>query len=63
MPTQHSALSTLTDYPLFIPQEKFGVDVIDSDGKIGTRRLSDYGSSVDTDDLANDSDLDVTTRK
>lgn len=30
---------------------------------MGTKRLSEYGSSVDTDDLANDSDLDITTRE
>ncbi|RUS85817.1 hypothetical protein EGW08_006446 [Elysia chlorotica] len=47
-------------------KEKFGSDIEILDGKdhkIGTRRLSDYGSSVDTDDLANDSDLDVSTLK
>lgn len=30
---------------------------------MGTKRLSEYGSSVDTDDLADDSDLDITTRE
>ncbi|KAK3580637.1 hypothetical protein CHS0354_013399 [Potamilus streckersoni] len=44
-------------------KEKFGehLEIADGDKKIGTRRLSEYGSDVGTDDLADDSDLDVST--
>ena len=31
--------------------------------KVGLKHIDDYGSDVDTDDLANDSDLDTSTRK
>ena len=46
-------------------QEKFGkeIEITDKEKKIGTKRLSEYGSDVDTDDLAEDSDLDVSTRE
>ncbi|CAL1528526.1 unnamed protein product [Lymnaea stagnalis] len=46
-------------------KEKFGADIliVDENQKIGTKRLSEYGSDADTDDLANDSDLDITTLK
>ena len=44
-------------------QEKFGedIEIVDDKQKVGTKRLSQYGSEVDTDDLADDSDLDVST--
>ena len=29
--------------------------------KVGLKHIDDYGSDVDTDDLANDSDLDTST--
>ncbi|XP_064632370.1 uncharacterized protein LOC135490795 isoform X2 [Lineus longissimus] len=43
--------------------EKFGkdIDIVDRGKKIGMKTLADYGSDVNTDDLANDSDFDVTT--
>lgn len=46
-------------------QEKFGADIqiVDNKKTVPTKRYSEYGSSVDTDDLANDSDLDVSTCK
>ncbi|XP_041349516.1 uncharacterized protein LOC121368836 [Gigantopelta aegis] len=44
-------------------QERFGIRVVDKGKKIGTKRLEDYGSNADTDELANDSDLDITTLK
>ncbi|XP_059175867.1 uncharacterized protein LOC131955682 [Physella acuta] len=46
-------------------KEKFGddIEIVDENVKIGTKRLSQYGSEVDTDDLADDSDLDITTLK
>ncbi|KAK7484146.1 hypothetical protein BaRGS_00024635 [Batillaria attramentaria] len=46
-------------------KEKFGDDIqiVDHKKKVGTKRLSEYGSSVDTDDLADDSDLDISTLK
>ncbi|GFS03619.1 hypothetical protein ElyMa_001154700 [Elysia marginata] len=46
-------------------KEKFGqdIEIVDAKKKVGTRRLSEYGSSVDTDDLAGDSDLDISTLK
>lgn len=49
----------------FDPQEKFGkdIEITDKKRKVGTKRLSEYGSDVGTDDLANDSDLDVSTRE
>ena len=31
--------------------------------KVGLKHIDDYGSDVDTDDLANDSDLDTSTCK
>ena len=31
--------------------------------KIGLKDIADYGSNPDTDDLADDSDLDTSTRK
>lgn len=48
-----------------ILKEKFGehIEISEKGKKIPTRRASDYGSDVDTDDLADDSDLDVTTCK
>ncbi|GFO17404.1 hypothetical protein PoB_004390900, partial [Plakobranchus ocellatus] len=49
----------------FAIQEKFGsdIEIFDENVKVGTKRLSQYGSDVDTDDLADDSDLDVSTLK
>jgi hypothetical protein len=49
----------------FIQQERFGkdIDIVDRGKKIGMKTLADYGSDVNTDDLANDSDFDVTTCK
>lgn len=46
-------------------KQKFGDDIAitDAHGRIATRRASEYGSNPDTDDLADDSDLDVTTCK
>ncbi|XP_070192116.1 uncharacterized protein [Littorina saxatilis] len=46
-------------------KEKFGkdIEITDNKTKVGTKRLSEYGSSVDTDDLADDSDLDISTLK
>lgn len=46
-------------------KEKFGGDILISDGDriIPTKRASEYGSDANTDDLANDEDLDVSTRK
>lgn len=46
-------------------KEKFGNDVsITEGGKvIATRRASDYGSDANTDDLADDEELDVSTCK
>lgn len=44
-------------------QDKFGsdIEIVDERGKIGTRHLSEYESDVDTDHLAEDSDLDTST--
>jgi len=44
-------------------QEKFGNDIEMFDGKkkIATKHMDDYGSDANTDDMANDSDLDVST--
>lgn len=44
-------------------QEKFGddIDIRAGKKKIGTKHADDYSSGADTDDLANDSDLDVDT--
>jgi hypothetical protein len=44
-------------------QEKFGddIDIHAGKKKVGTKHADDYSSGVDTDDLANDSDLDVDT--
>lgn len=47
-------------------QEKFGDDIQITDDKgkkIGTKGIHEYGSEFDTDDLADDSDLDVDTCK
>jgi len=46
-------------------QEKFGEDVSIFTGKkkIGTKGIDEYGSNPNSSDLANDSDLDVDTRK
>ncbi|XP_055882530.1 uncharacterized protein LOC106061672 isoform X1 [Biomphalaria glabrata] len=46
-------------------KQKFGddIEIFDEKQKVGTKRLSEYGSDADTDDLANDSDLDITTLK
>ena len=45
-------------------QEKFGDDIqIERDGvKIGLKKAEDFASDADTDDMADDSDLDVSTR-
>lgn len=47
----------------FISQEKFGddIDITTGKKKIGTKNMDDYGSDANTDDMANDSDLDVST--
>ncbi|XP_050412857.2 uncharacterized protein LOC126827500 isoform X2 [Patella vulgata] len=44
-------------------KEMFGDDLVitDEHGKIGTKRLAEYGSDVDDDALAADSDLDIST--
>lgn len=44
-------------------KEKFGafVKITSSGEKVATKKIEDYPSDVDTDDLADDSDLDVTT--
>ena len=44
-------------------QEKFGndIDLFDGKKKIATKHMDDYGSDANTDDMANDSDLDVST--
>lgn len=44
-------------------QEKFGddIDITAGKKKIGTKHADEYSSDADTDDLANDSDLDVET--
>ncbi|KAH9510115.1 hypothetical protein Btru_043506 [Bulinus truncatus] len=46
-------------------KQKFGddIEIFDENKKVGTKRLSQYGSDADTDDLANDSDLDISTLK
>ena len=45
------------------PQEMFGdqIEITRGGDKIGLKHIDDYGSDVDTDDLANDSDLDTST--
>ena len=47
-----------------VVQEKFGDDIqIERDGvKIGLKKAEDFASDADTDDMADDSDLDVSTR-
>ncbi|XP_060590079.1 uncharacterized protein LOC132745239 isoform X2 [Ruditapes philippinarum] len=44
-------------------KEKFGADIsiTDNDRIIPTKRASEYGSDANTDDLADDEDLDITT--
>ena len=44
-------------------KEKFGndIDLFDGKKKIATKHMDDYGSDANTDDMANDSDLDVST--
>ncbi|CAG2254687.1 unnamed protein product [Mytilus edulis] len=44
-------------------KEKFGddIDITEGKKKIGTKNMDDYGSDANTDDMANDSDLDVST--
>lgn len=46
-------------------KEKFGADIAitDNDKIIPTKRASEYGSDANTDDLADDEDLDVSTCK
>ncbi|XP_074645814.1 uncharacterized protein LOC141902071 [Tubulanus polymorphus] len=45
--------------------EKFGdqIEIVDRGKKIGMKTLADYGSDVGTDELADDSDFDVSTLK
>ncbi|XP_046353241.1 uncharacterized protein LOC124133066 isoform X2 [Haliotis rufescens] len=44
-------------------KEKFGgaIQIVDKKKTIGTKKLDEYDSDVKTDDLANDSDLDIST--
>ncbi|XP_046563193.1 uncharacterized protein LOC124272090 isoform X4 [Haliotis rubra] len=44
-------------------KEKFGgaIQIVDKKKTVGTKKLGEYDSDVNTDDLANDSDLDVST--
>ena len=46
-------------------QDKFGDNIqIERDGvKIGLKKLEDFASDADTDDMADDSDLDISTCK
>ena len=46
-----------------LPQEKFGKEVTITKGgvKVGLKNVDDFESDADTDDLAEDSDLDVST--
>ena len=37
------------------------IEITRGGDKIGLKHIDDYGSDVDTDDLANDSDLDTST--
>jgi hypothetical protein len=39
----------------------FDIDLFDGEKKIATKHMDDYGSDANTDDMANDSDLDVST--
>ena len=67
-----SCLNYFTSLNLYIDskysftfQTKFGDEVrIEDNGQtIGTKTLEDYGPNVNTDDLADDSDLDITSSK
>lgn len=61
---KHSLISDIAlVYKTFFSQEKFGddIDITEGKKKIGTKNMDDYGSDANTDDMANDSDLDVST--